>query len=229
MLFLMICSFVGGVVIIIRALALRRSAVMPEIVGRAIDELQPGDEPDRLRNLVRGDPSSLGRIAATGLNHLRWSKNENSEAVQTRARHEIVRMEKGLVILEVIVGIAPLLGLLGTVSGLVRVFASLGAETGMADPRGIALGISEALNTTIVGLAIAVPTLIAFSYFSKKIETMTVEMESMAADLLAKCYEEPKPRSRTQLPPRRETGEGENSEPTLPLGAGDETPSGRPT
>jgi biopolymer transport protein ExbB len=78
--------------------------------------------------------------------------------------------------------------LLGAVSGLVTVFASLGASANVSDPRGIAKGISEALSTTIVGLAIAIPSLIAHSYFSKKIETMAAEMESLMADLLAKCY-----------------------------------------
>jgi biopolymer transport protein ExbB len=92
------------------------------------------------------------------------------------------------VILEIIVGIAPLLGLLGAVSGLVTVFANFGQNAVISDPRGIARGISEALSTTVVGMAIAVPALIAYSYFSKKIETMAAEMESLVADLLAKCY-----------------------------------------
>jgi biopolymer transport protein ExbB len=119
---------------------------------------------------------------------LRWPRAENVEAVQTRARHEMVRLERGLVILEVIIGIAPLLGLIGTVSGLVRVFASLGVSTAAADPKQIARGISEALNCTVFGLGIAVPSLIAFVYFSKKVEVLSVEMESLVTDLLSKCY-----------------------------------------
>ena len=87
-----------------------------------------------------------------------------------------------------VVGIAPLLGLLGAVSGLVTVFANMGASEAVSDPRGMARGISEALSTTIVGLAIAIPSLIAYSYFSRKIETMAAEMEAVIADLLAKCY-----------------------------------------
>jgi biopolymer transport protein ExbB len=93
-----------------------------------------------------------------------------------------------LFILEVVVGIAPLLGLLGAVSGLVTVFANLGASESVSDPRGIAKGISEALSTTIVGLAVAIPSLISYSYFSKKVEIMSAEMESLIADLMAKCY-----------------------------------------
>ena len=74
----------------------------------------------------------------------------------------------------------------------------MGASETITDPRGIAKGISEALNTTIAGLSIAIPSLIAYSYFSKKIETLSVQMESIVGELLAKCYSrkirrEPKP------------------------------------
>ena len=90
--------------------------------------------------------------------------------------------------LEIITGIAPLLGLIGAVSGLVHVFSHLGLSTGSADTKAIALGIAEALNATVFGLSIAVPTLIAFSYFSKKVEVMSVEMETLAVELISKCY-----------------------------------------
>jgi biopolymer transport protein ExbB len=187
---LVICSVVSVTVIVLRGLALRRDIVMPPVIEREIDAIQPGDEDaaNRLMRLVRYDRSALGRIIHAGLDHLNWPKAENMEAVQTRARHEIVRLESGLFVLEVIVGIAPLLGLLGAVSGLVSVFAAFGADAAAQDPHGIAKGISEALSTTIVGLSIAIPSLIAYSYFSKKIETMAAEMESLIADLLAKCY-----------------------------------------
>ncbi len=191
MFLLLICSVLSVTMILLRGLALRRETVMPKVIVNSVDQMQPqGDEERiaRLARLVRGDPSSLGRLVQVGLQHLRWPKSENVEAVQTQARHEMVRLEKGLIVLEVIVGITPLLGLLGTVAGLVRVFATLGMGEGLADPRGIAAGIAEALNTTIAGLAIAVPSLIAFSYFSRKIEGMSVAMESILADLLSKCY-----------------------------------------
>src|SRR2546430_1861950 len=191
MLPLLICSIVSLAMIILRGIALQRKAVMPAFIEKAVDELQPGDDGSavvKLARLVRGDPSPLARIVQTGLQHLQWPKSENIEAVQTRARHEVVRLESGLAVLEVIVGIGPLLGLLGAVSGMVKVFGSFGATVAGSDPRGIAKGISEALSTTIVGLAIAIPSLIAYSYFSKKIETMAAEMESLIAELLAKCY-----------------------------------------
>jgi biopolymer transport protein ExbB len=92
------------------------------------------------------------------------------------------------VVLEVITGIAPLIGLIGTVSGLIHVVASLGLSAGAADAKRIALGISEALTCTIFGLGIAVPALVAFVYLSKRVEVMSVEMESLITDLLSKLY-----------------------------------------
>jgi len=187
---LITCSLVSVAVIVLRGLALRRHLVLPPVIEQAIEDIGPGDEDaaNRLARLVRGDRSALSRIIEVGLHHLNWPKSENMEAVQTRARHEIVRLESGLFILEVIVGISPLLGLLGAVSGLVTVFSAFGANAAAEDPHVIAKGISEALSTTIVGLAIAIPSLIAYSYFSKKIETMAAEMESLIGELLAKCY-----------------------------------------
>jgi len=70
----------------------------------------------------------------------------------------------------------------------VHVFSHLGLGTGAADTKAIALGIAEALNATVFGLSIAVPTLIAFSYFSKKVEVMSVEMETLVVELISKCY-----------------------------------------
>ncbi len=190
MLLLLICSVISVAMIVLRALALRRDLVVPPEIEREIESLRQEDADGviRLSRLVRNDTSALGRIAQTGLRHLSWPKSENVEAVQTRARHEIVRLETGLFVLEVIVGIAPLLGLLGAVSGLVKVFAAFGDSAATSDPHTIARGISEALSTTIVGLAVAIPSLIAYSYFAKKIETFAAEMESLVADLLAKCY-----------------------------------------
>jgi biopolymer transport protein ExbB len=185
---LLACSVVSLTTIILRTLALREKNVLPLTIENEMERLTPGGSPERLARMVHHDSSSLARIVRVALAHLRWPRSENVDAVQTRARHEMVRLERGLVVLEVIIGIAPLIGLIGTVSGLVHVFASLGLSAGAADAKRIALGISEALNCTVFGLGIAVPSLIAFVYFSKKVEVLSVEMESLVTDLLSKCY-----------------------------------------
>src|SRR5881409_280396 len=185
---LLVCSIVSLTVIILRTLALREKNVLPLTIESEMERLAPGANPERLFRMVQHDASSLARIVRVALAHLRWPRSENVEAVQTRARHEMVRLERGLVVLEVITGIAPLLGLIGTVSGLVHVFSHLGLSGGASDTRQIALGIAEALNATVFGLSIAVPTLIGFTYFSRKVEVMSVEMETLVVELINKLY-----------------------------------------
>lgn len=185
MVFLLIVSVVSCTVILLRGRALREKVVIPVPVTVALDKLAPGDDIGLLQFAIERYPSPISRVLNVLIQHLNWPRSENLEAIQTRARHEVAMMEKGLVILEISTGIAPLLGLLGTLSGLVGIFGSLGAS---GDPVAIARGISEALNTTIVGLAVAVPSLIAFNYYQRRVEVLAISMESMAADLLAKCY-----------------------------------------
>jgi biopolymer transport protein ExbB len=187
---LLICSIVSVTIMILRGIALRRKIVMPSAIEAEIERMAPGENPERLSRLVYHDPSSLARITRVALQHVRGPRSENVEVVQTRAKHEMVRLERGLIILEVIVGIAPLLGLIGAVSGLVHVFSHLGLSSGGggSDTRQIALGIAEALNATVFGLSIAVPTLVGFTYFSRKVEEMSVEMETLVVELINKCY-----------------------------------------
>jgi biopolymer transport protein ExbB len=185
---LLACSIVAVTTMILRGLALREKNVMPPAIEGEIELLVPGGSTERLSRIVYHDSSSLARITRVALQYLRGPRSETVEVVQTRARHEMVRLEKGLIILEVIIGIAPLLGLIGAVSGLVHVFSNLGLSSGASDTRRIALGIAEALNATVFGLSIAVPTLIGFSYFSRKVEVMSVEMETLVVELINKCY-----------------------------------------
>jgi biopolymer transport protein ExbB len=182
---LMALSVVAGTVIILRALALRQRNVLPPAMYEEIERLQPGQDLDKLHALIEKYPSALGRVLEILLAHLTWPRAEVIEAVQTKARQEVAGLEKGLVILEIATGVAPLLGLLGTLSGLVGIFDGIGS-----DPIAVARGIAEALNTTIIGLAVAAPCLTAHNYYQRRIEVMAVEMESLVADLIAKCYPE---------------------------------------
>ncbi|HEY8901984.1 MAG TPA: MotA/TolQ/ExbB proton channel family protein [Chthoniobacterales bacterium] len=174
-------------VMLLRGFALREAAVMPAAIGQEVRRLEPGDELTPLAELLRDNPSPLGHILGALIRHLTWPRADNADAVQTQARHETARMESGLVVLEIATGIGPLIGLLGTLSGLVSMFSNIGE----GDPMVIAHGIAEALNTTIVGLSVAVPSLVAHNYFMRKIEVMSVEMEAVAAELLGKCYPNP--------------------------------------
>lgn len=190
MILLILCSIVGGAVTILRALGLRKDLITPPLLQDEVVRMNPvSDNPlGRLQAMLQRDQSPLGRILKVALGHLEVPRSENQEAVQVVARGEIVKLEQGLFILEILVGITPLLGLLGAVSGLVKVFGAFGTAEGQGDPRVIAAGISEALESTVVGLAIAIPCLIAYSFFVRKVETIASEMEGTVSSLLSKCY-----------------------------------------
>jgi biopolymer transport protein ExbB len=185
------CSVAGVAVILLRALGLRRDLAVPPAIRAEIERLRTETEDPlgRLNAFLMGDRSPLGRIVRVAVKHLHANRSENQDAVQVAARVEMVRLEQGLFILEILVGITPLLGLLGAVSGLVKVFAAFGDAAGQSDPHIIASGISEALSTTVVGLAIAIPCLIAYSVFVRKLETIAAEMEALVSLLLSKCYQ----------------------------------------
>jgi biopolymer transport protein ExbB len=186
---LLACSFVAVIVILLRLIALRRAAVIPPLIEKEINKIKPGDEPEHLRHLIQDDSSPLSRIVEVAVRPYNSTKQETLEVVQSRARQQIVRLESGLFILEIVVGIAPLLGLLGAVTGLVRVFGNIGSGAmSTSDLKGIASGIGEALSTTIVGLSIAIPALVAFSYFSRRVERLAVEMESLMTELVEKIF-----------------------------------------
>jgi biopolymer transport protein ExbB len=200
---LLACSVIAVTVGIICGLGLRRHLVVPEELEKEIERLAPNDTPDsviRLSRYVRNDESTLARIAQVGLSNLHQPKDENQNAVQTVARHEVGQLEHGLHVLEIIIGIAPLLGLLGAVSGLVQVFGAFGSSATQSDPHTIAKGISEALSTTIVGLGIAIPTLIAHGLLQKKVEKLAADMELLISGLLTKCYNQKGRRGAFDLP-----------------------------
>ncbi len=187
------CAVAAVVISILRVRALQRERVLPRFLRAAIEKLAPGTDVGHLWRLVDENPAALARITRAGLQHLDRSRDESTDAVQVAARREVMRLEGGLSALELIVGISPLLGLLGAISGLVGVFSDLGANGGLdntADTGGVALGIAEALNTTIFGLAIAIPTLVIYTFFNRRVERLAVEMEGLLSNLISKCFPE---------------------------------------
>ena len=180
-------SVVGLTFIIERGLALRWGRVVPPEIEAAVRVCNSRNEVGALYVVCERHDSPLGRLLLTASEHLDWPKDENVDAVQTRARHEIVRLERGLVVLEVIVGIAPLLGLVGTIMGMMTLFSGLG-QSGLSDTESLAKGIGTILNATLMGLLIAIPALVFWSYYNKKVETMAVEMETICDQFLRRQY-----------------------------------------
>ena len=180
-------SVTGLTFIIERGVALRWSRVIPTEIEAAVESCQsPADVP-MLRRVCEQHKSPIGRLLLLAIQHLAWPKQENVDAMQTRARHEITRLERGLVIIEIIVGIAPLLGLVGTIAGMMTLFGDIG-KAGLIEAAMLAKGIALILNATLMGLLIAIPSLIFWSYYSKKIENLAIEMETLCDEFVRRQY-----------------------------------------
>src|SRR5512141_1181359 len=125
---LIITSVVGVTFVIERAFALRWRRVLPPEVEAAVQSCQSAGDVPMLRRVCQQHASPMSRLLLSAADHLDWPRAENVDALQTRARQEITRLERGLVVLEIIVGIAPLLGLVGTIAGMMVLFANIGQE-----------------------------------------------------------------------------------------------------
>jgi biopolymer transport protein ExbB len=187
---LLVLSVISVALILERGWMLRRSRVMPPALVEALNTRDLAS----LRGTCAATPSPLSRLVLVVLDHLRWPKEETTSAVEVKARREVADMERGLVVLEVIVGIAPLIGLVGTIYGIIPLFVDFGKAIS-GDYALLAKGIGDALNKTLAGLLVAIPTLVAWSYFNKKVEVLAVELEGECDDLIRRQYlgvEEPK-------------------------------------
>ena len=182
-------SVVGLAFIVERGLALRWRKVLPPEIEAAVESCRSREDVAMLQRLCQQRPSPLGRLLLLAADRLEWPKDDNADALQTRARHEIVRLERGLVVLEIIVGIAPLLGLVGTIVGMMSVFGDIG-QAGLTEAAKLAQGIALILRATLAGLLIAIPSLICWSYYSKKVEMLAVEMETLCDEFIRRQYRE---------------------------------------
>ena len=203
MLLLALTSVVGFTAIVFKFLSLNKQRVIPDDLAQKVESFEKivandGAEPV-LAEFERGD-SALARLCAIAVGQRGRPQSEIAEAVQASARQEIVHLQAGMTVIDVVIAVAPLLGLLGTASGLVVVFSGLEAE---ADRVTIALGIGRALKTTIVGLAIAVPAIMAHGFFQRKIDTLAARLEVLLTKLAHVCERTVRPENgAAALPPR---------------------------
>src|SRR6266704_1040587 len=184
---LLLLSVLAVTFIIERGLALRWNKVIPVPVTAAVESYRSSGDLPNMQAVCQQNPSTLSRLLLFTTEHLDWPKNENVDVLETRARHEVSKLERGLVVLEIIVGIDPPLGLVGTIYGLILLLGRMNH----AEPREsakFAQGISLALRATLMGLLIVIPALAAWSYYSKKVENLAVEMESLCDEFLRKHY-----------------------------------------
>jgi biopolymer transport protein ExbB len=198
---LLLASVVGLTFIVERGLALRAVKVVPRAVEGALGTFRTADDLPMLRRICQQHPSTLSRLLLMADKHRHWSKEENSSGLETYAREEISELERGLVVLEIVVGVSPLLGLVGTIYGLIALFAGLGTS-GLGDNNVLASGIALALNATLLGLITAIPSLIAWSYYTKKVESHAVKLASLCDGFLRQLYHLDETRELVETPAR---------------------------
>lgn len=176
------CSVIALAICIERLLALKSDKIIPRNLVADIWEWLRNDELDteRLRQVKQASP--LGRILASGLANARHGREIMKEAIEETASHVVHDLERYLNTLGTIAAISPLLGLLGTVVGMIRVFTELTTQAGNA--AGLSGGISEALITTAAGLTVAIPALMMHRYLTRRVDTLVVAMEQETLKLM---------------------------------------------
>jgi biopolymer transport protein ExbB len=183
MLPIIICSVVSVAIILERLWTLQPGRVLPKNLTRQVWSWVSKNEldPEHIKSLQDGSP--LGEILAAGLTNRNSEREVMKESIEDSGRQVVHELERYLNSLGTIAAVSPLLGLLGTVIGMVKVFAAITTH-GVGDPAVLAGGISEALITTAAGLSVAIPSLIGYRYLHGRVEALVVQMEKEAITLV---------------------------------------------
>lgn len=192
MLVIVACSLVALAVIIFKAKALTKERILPERLSGEVERIEAHLEEGTVRELeteFREGETPLARLCSVAFKNAGRTQAEAQAAVQSSAREEIVKMSAGLSVLDVVITVAPLLGLMGTASGLVLIFGNTEELVDGGNNAKIGAGIARALGTTIAGLVVAVPSVVAHSYFTRKIETMAARLEVLLERVVSACHQ----------------------------------------
>jgi biopolymer transport protein ExbB len=180
---IILCSILALTIIAERFWALRRSNVIPPGVGQQVEDWAAHHELDRRHIDQLRSGSAMGRVLAAALVNRNRSRDLIKEAVEDTGRHVVHELERFLNTLGTIAGISPLLGLLGTVLGMIKVFSTILTQ-GVGDANQLAGGIAEALITTAAGLTVAIPSFFFYRYFKGQVSAYVVAMEEQAINLI---------------------------------------------
>lgn len=167
-----LCSIIAVYIIAERLYALRKDSVIPDDLVDAIIEGKP---------IQGGRHSTLARIVEFAEKH-----KDDPDAVKAFARLEVNRMERGIPYLDVVYAAAPLIGLTGTVTGLLQVFSQISPDTGLPDPVAFTKGVALALSATVIGLCIAIPSLVGAGYLQRKVENSAVKIDLLLERILSR-------------------------------------------
>jgi len=184
---LILCSILALAVAIERGIVLRRPKIINSEIISVIENIKGPEDVHLAVNICKSNKGSFANIVTSALQMFGAGRDDVKEAIEDQGRQEIRFLERGLVILETIASISPLIGLLGTVIGMIKVFAVIN-EKGLGEVASLSGGISEALITTVVGLFVAIPSVIFYNYFSNKVENIVLDIEKYTSSLISKLH-----------------------------------------
>ena len=180
---IIICAIIAMGIILERFWTLRQKRVIPEDLTSQVWGWVRNDQLDQkqIQTLYQG--SALGQILAAGLINRNRERTVLKDAIEDTGRHVVHELERYLEMLGTVAAVTPLLGLLGTVIGMVKVFTAITTH-GVGNPTVLAGGIAEALITTAAGLTVAIPALIGYRYYRTRVDKLVVDMEKEAIKLV---------------------------------------------
>lgn len=185
-----LCSIVVLAFAVERFINLRAAKIAPASVMERVEKvIADGDAGDAIATLDQ-DPSPAARVFVAGLRHREGLPKEIEEAMGDVGRREVSRMRDNILPLNVVANIAPLLGLLGTVFGMIEAFKVVAAGTGLGKPEQLASGIYRALVTTAVGLSIAIPSLALYYYFNGRVIKLLRRIDELGTRLVERFRHE---------------------------------------
>ena len=183
MLPIILCSVAAMAIIVERVWSLRRQRICPRHLVEQIWQWAKSGHLDvaRVSTLRAGSP--LGQVLAAGLMNLQHSREIMKESIEEAGRHVVLELERYLNSLGTIAAVTPLLGLYGTVLGMIKIFSSI-SGSGVGNPAVLAGGISQALITTVAGLTVAIPSLMAHRFFQRRVDELVSTMEQEAVKMV---------------------------------------------
>jgi biopolymer transport protein ExbB len=178
------CSIVALTVIIDRYIVLRKAKInVPAFMVRIRGMIKKKDISGAISYCME-EKSPIANIIRRGLKKFRLGHERVKEAIENAGKQEISKLEKGLIVLASVAGIAPLLGFLGTVTGMIQAFMTIEDLQGAANPSDLAGGIWQALLTTAFGLIVGIPALAFYNYFLSAVKKTVGDMETVANDVV---------------------------------------------
>jgi biopolymer transport protein ExbB len=177
---ILLCSVLTLAIFLEKLWSLRASKIISEKFLNEVEDFIRNGKFNEAIALCSASDSSIARILFAGLKRVGKSTDMIKEAIAEQGRQEASLMERYLTALGTISGVSPLLGLLGTVTGMIKTFNVLAISKKLGDPGMLSSGISEALITTAAGLIVAIPSFVLYKYFSSKVDKLVVRMEGIS-------------------------------------------------